>query len=345
MGHHDERAVRFFCDYGIEFKVDDFDYVGGWNTTLMQKLNEFAKNAGTRTYGSKPTKGRLYLNFHQKIYDSPQLNCFKNKDYFTHILLYKLSFNDLIRGSSEHRNLTFTMFEKRTLMAHEIPVDDYEECKHYVGRKWLKLNYTTIRKTQRITRRMPWFETEANNNRIFADPNDKYCMVKLFNLYREMYHPDQNDFYCHLATTRQNAEYKVNYGRDIHFSPSKPIGVHSLGVYMKVLGGIAGFDCWLTVHNHLLCIRGITELVNDKNVPNQVALNVAQHRCFNSQKPYARGSVATQIQTSVALGKHPRQEIIEEVEVEACRPWGWGPDSISNITKGLKLCVILCITW
>eukprot|EP00978_Attheya_sp_CCMP212_P040616 scaffold223818_cov20-Attheya_sp.AAC.1 len=234
------------------------------------------------------------------------------------------------------------MFEKGTLTADEIPVDDYDECKDYVGRKWLKLNYSTIRKTQRITRRMPWFEVEANNNRIFADETDKYCIVKLFDSYREICHPDQNELYCQIATPRQKAQYKVQYGRDIHYTPFKPVGVHTLGSYMKVLGGIAGFDSWTRVHNHLLRMRGITELVNDKNVPNQVALNVAQHRCFNSQKPYSRGSVATQIQTSIALGKHPRQEIevVQEVEEKKSRPWGWGPISTCNITKGMKSCII-----
>eukprot|EP00978_Attheya_sp_CCMP212_P047609 scaffold422425_cov55-Attheya_sp.AAC.2 len=325
----------FFCEYGIEFDVKEFNYMGGWNTVLMQKLNDFAKKDGTRTYGSKPTKGHLDPNFHKKIYDSPQLDCFKNSDYFTHMLLFKLGESYLLRGCSEHRNLTFPMFENGTLMADEIPVEDYDECKDYVGRKWLKLNYTTLRKTQRITRRMPWFEKEAMNNRIFANPSDKYCVVKLFDAYRELCHPDQVAVYCRIATMRQKAEYNVKYGRDILYTPNKPVGVHSLGVYMKVLGGIAGFDCWLTVHNHLLRERGITELVNNKNVPNQVALNVAQHRSFGSQKPYARGSVSTQIQTSIALGKHPRQEIIEEVQEKKSRPWGLG-----RIFSWFKSCVI-----
>eukprot|EP00978_Attheya_sp_CCMP212_P025951 scaffold84473_cov51-Attheya_sp.AAC.1 len=100
----------------------------------MQKLNDFAKKDGTRTYGSKPTKGYLDPNFlHQKIYDSPQLNCYENPLYFPNMLLYRNGW----------------------LTADEIPVEDYDECKDYVGRKWLKLNYTTLRKTQRITRRMP----------------------------------------------------------------------------------------------------------------------------------------------------------------------------------------------
>eukprot|EP00978_Attheya_sp_CCMP212_P025952 scaffold84473_cov51-Attheya_sp.AAC.2 len=76
------------------------------------------------------------------------------------------------------------------------------------------------------------------NNRIFADPTDKYCVVKLFDAYREICHPDQ-----------------------------------------------------------------------------------VEHRSFGSQKPYARGSVATQIQTSITLGKHPREEIIEEVEEKKLRSW------------------------
>jgi hypothetical protein len=308
----------------------------------MQKVNDFAKNDGTRTYGSKHTKGHLDLNFHQKIYASEQLDCYKNKDFFQLMLLYKLGYNYLLRGSSEHRNLTFSMFEKGTLRADEIPEDDYDECMDYVGRTWLKLNYSTVRKTQKITRRMPWFEVEANNNRIFADKTDKYCVVKLFDSYREICHPDQNELYCQIATPRQKAQYKEQYGRDIHYSPFKPVGVNTLGSYMKILGGIAGFDSWTTVHNHLLRMRGITELANDKNVPNQVALNVAQHRCFNSQKPYARGSVATQIQTSIALGKHPRQEIeaVQEVEEKESRPWGWGPISTCNIMKGMKSCII-----
>eukprot|EP00978_Attheya_sp_CCMP212_P024726 scaffold78213_cov28-Attheya_sp.AAC.2 len=48
-------SVLFFfvSEYGIEFKVEDFSYHGGWNTTIMHKVNDFAKNDGTRTYGSK----------------------------------------------------------------------------------------------------------------------------------------------------------------------------------------------------------------------------------------------------------------------------------------------------
>jgi hypothetical protein len=138
---------------------------------------------------------------------------------------------------------------------------------------------------------MPWFEIEAMNNRIFADPTDKYCIVDLFERYRNICHPDQIEVYCQFAKPCKLAEYKRKYGREILFDPNKPVGKNTLGVYMKVIGGIAGFDCWMTVHNHLLRIRGITDLVNDKNVPNQVALNIAQHRSFASQKPYARRSV------------------------------------------------------
>jgi hypothetical protein len=162
---------------------------------------------------------------------------------------------------------------------------------------------------------MPWCETEAMNNRIFADSTDKFYGVSLLHNYREMCHPNQVDLYCHLSTLHQKAQYKKNCGRDIIFTPTNPVGKNTLSVYMKVLGGIAGFDNWTTVHNHLLRIRGITDLVNDKNVPNQVPLNVAQHRSYGSQKLYARGSVSTQIQTSIVLGKHPRKEIQEVAEV------------------------------
>eukprot|EP00978_Attheya_sp_CCMP212_P044736 scaffold320623_cov59-Attheya_sp.AAC.1 len=98
---------------------------------------------------------------------------------------------------------------------------------------------------------------------------------------------------------------------------NKPVGKNTLHVYMKVLGGIA------------------------------IALNVAQDRSFGSQKPYARGSVATHIQTSIALGKHPRQEIelVEEVEEKKSQPcMVLGPHfySTCNITKGMKKsCIII----
>jgi hypothetical protein len=68
---------------------------------------------------------------------------------------------------------------------------------------------------------VPWFEKEAMNNQIFADPTDKYCMVKLFDSYKEICHPDQVAIYCQFATICQKAEYKVKYGRDILYMPNK----------------------------------------------------------------------------------------------------------------------------
>jgi hypothetical protein len=335
----------FFNEYGIEFKVADFEYRGGWTTTMLAKINDVARGDVTRTYGAKGTKGVLDPNFHQKIYDAPQLNCFANAEFFHHILLYKLGVSYLLRGSSEHRNLTFSMFETGVLTASEIPVDDYEECKGYIGRKWLRLKYLFFRKNQKLTRSMPWFEVEANNNRIFADDSDKYCTVRIFEAHSALCHPDQIFVYCHIATPRQKAAYKVKYGRDILFDLKKPIGTNTLGTYLKVLGGIAGFDNWTTVHNHLLRVRGITDLVNDKSVPNQLALSVAQHRSNGSQKPYARSSLSTQIAASLALRAHPAvthleiDEVVQEAVSRKPAPWGWGSISTCNITKGVS-CII-----
>ena len=90
----------------------------------------------------------------------------------------------------------------------------------------------------------------------------------------------------------------------------------------------------------------ITDLVNDKNVPNQLALNVAQHRSNGSQNLYARSSLSTQIAASVALGAHQavtNVEIDEVVQERASRtpaPWGWGSILSCNITKGIS-CIIL----
>eukprot|EP00978_Attheya_sp_CCMP212_P024725 scaffold78213_cov28-Attheya_sp.AAC.1 len=129
------------------------------------------------------------------------------------------------------------MFEKGTLTVDEIPVDDYEEYEDYMGRKWLKLNYS-----------IPFAKLkELQGGCRGSRP-------------REICHPDQNELYCQIATPRQKAQYKVHYGRDIRYTPFQLVGVHTLGAYMKVLGGIAGFDSRTTVHNYLLCMRGITEL-------------------------------------------------------------------------------------
>jgi hypothetical protein len=47
--------------------------------------------------------------------------------------------------------------------------------------------------------------------------------------------------YCKFAHPCQKAAYKLKYGRrDILFDPNKPVDKNSLGVYLKVLGGIAG---------------------------------------------------------------------------------------------------------
>jgi hypothetical protein len=74
----------------------------------------------------------------------------KTRNNFPHMLLYKLGYDYLLHGSSEHRNLTCDMFEYGILRADEIPEDDYHECRHCVGRKcWLKLNYNTLSKTQK----------------------------------------------------------------------------------------------------------------------------------------------------------------------------------------------------
>jgi hypothetical protein len=117
-------------------------------------------------------------------------------------------------------------------------------------------------------------------------------MVKLFDSYKEICHPDQVAVYCQFATIRQKAEYKVKYGRDILYMPNKSqLVCNHLVFKWKFLVRSPVWQLDGCTQSSSSWAWHITELVNNKNVPNQVALNVAQHRSFGSQKPYARGSV------------------------------------------------------
>eukprot|EP00978_Attheya_sp_CCMP212_P010968 scaffold26739_cov34-Attheya_sp.AAC.2 len=77
----------YFSENGIEFTINDFNYVGGWNTALLEDLNKLAESDGTRTFGCKSTKGKLDKKYNQKIYDAHQLNCYKKNSVFTPMLL------------------------------------------------------------------------------------------------------------------------------------------------------------------------------------------------------------------------------------------------------------------
>ena len=275
---------RAFADKGIQYQAKDFKSSGEFLGVL--KIGWEGEAEADPTFGQKPTKPDYDeegdIKF-RKLLEDGTLNPYERARDLQMFLAMGFGRYLAYRGREEIVMSQWDQFE------HSQYKTGPDKGMWKVAAK-IKNGYDKGNGALR-------FGTTSSANyvpEIRENPDNKWCFVKLFVLYRSKCDPSQVRFFCQINP-------KIT--QPLWYYAKKPLGRDKISAMIKEVAKCAGFLSWEKFTAHRNRDRCVTQTSSSTEVTGKSSCDHARHGCEDSQGPYKhRNTVANSKLQNALLG-------------------------------------------